>query len=61
MIDAAGRVGRQQVRDQLLLTMMFRHGLRVSEAVDLRWTDSRDRVIYTQAGSRLQKKAPTPG
>src|SRR5262245_47328018 len=34
VIDAAGRVGRQRERDQLLLTMMFRHGLRVSEAVD---------------------------
>jgi integrase len=39
VIDAAGRVGRQRERDQLLLTMMYRHGLRVGEAVDLRWTD----------------------
>jgi integrase len=53
VIDAAGRVGRQRERDQLLLTMMFRHGLRVSEAVDLRWTDfdldaARDRPFWVR-------------
>ncbi len=39
VIDAAGKVGRQSERDKLLLALMYRHGLRVSEAVDLRWTD----------------------
>jgi integrase len=39
VIEAAGKVGRQGERDTLLLTLMYRHGLRVSEAVDLRWTD----------------------
>jgi integrase len=39
VIDAAGRLGRHPDRDKLLLTMMYRHGLRVSEAIDLRWTD----------------------
>ena len=39
LIEAAGNVGRQGERDKLLLTLMYRHGLRVSEAVDLRWTD----------------------
>jgi len=39
VIDAAGRVGRQRERDKLLLMIMYRHGLRVSEAIDLRWTD----------------------
>ena len=53
VIDAAGRIGRQRERDQLLLTMMYRHGLRVSEAVDLRWTDfdlnaSRDRPFWVR-------------
>jgi integrase len=53
VIDAAGQVGRRRERDQLLLTMMYRHGLRVSEAVDLRWTDfdldaSRDRPFWVR-------------
>ena len=53
VIDAAGRVGRQRERDQLLLTIMYRHGLRVGEAVDLRWTDfdlnaSRDRPFWVR-------------
>jgi integrase len=39
LIEAAGRVGRQGERDKLMLTLMFRHGLRVSEVTDLRWTD----------------------
>ena len=53
IIEVAGRVSRQRERDQLLLTMMYRHGLRVSEAVDLRWTDfdldaSRDRPFWVR-------------
>ena len=39
LIEAAGDVGRQRERDKLLLNLMYRHGLRVSEAIDLRWTD----------------------
>ena len=37
LIQAAGQVGRHRLRDQTLLLLMYRHGLRVSEAVDLRW------------------------
>ena len=36
-MKAAGNVGRHQLRDKALILLMFRHGLRVSEAVDLRW------------------------
>jgi integrase len=39
VIEGAGKVGRQPDRDKLLLTMLFRHGLRLSEATDLRWSD----------------------
>jgi integrase len=39
VIEASAQAGRQGERDRLLLTLIYRHGLRVSEAVDLRWTD----------------------
>jgi len=39
LIAAASSVGRYPQRDQLLLLMMYRHGLRVSEAIHLRWSD----------------------
>jgi integrase len=53
VIDAAGRVGRRKLRDQTLLTLIYRHGLRVSEAVSVRWTDfdldaPRDRAFYVR-------------
>ena len=39
LIAAAKSVGRNQLRDELLLLMMYRHGLRVNEALRLRWSD----------------------
>jgi type 1 fimbriae regulatory protein FimE len=41
---AAGRLGRHGQRDATLILMMFRHGLRVSEAIALRW----DQVQLTE-------------
>jgi type 1 fimbriae regulatory protein FimE len=35
---AAGKVGRHWTRDAALITLMYRHGFRVSEAVTLRWS-----------------------
>jgi type 1 fimbriae regulatory protein FimB len=39
MIEAAGATGRHGLRDQLIILLSFRHGLRVSELVSLRWSD----------------------
>lgn len=46
LMKAAGSIGRHQHRDRTLILTMFRHGLRVSEAIDLKW----DQVNF-KAGS----------
>ncbi len=37
LIDAAGKLGRHGHRDATMILLAFRHGLRVSELVALRW------------------------
>src|SRR5450759_4660468 len=37
VLQAAGRLGRHGPRDRTLLLLAYRHGLRVSELVALRW------------------------
>lgn len=47
LIEQADR-GRYPARDRLMIEMMFRHGLRVSELVNLRWSDidwTRGRIL----------------
>src|SRR5688500_3816315 len=39
LLTVAGGTGRYGHRDRTLLLVAYRHGLRVSELVDLRWTD----------------------
>lgn len=39
VINAAAKLGRNGLRDQVLLRLMYRHGLRASEAAEVRWTD----------------------
>jgi len=46
LMKAAGDIGRHRLRDRTLILIMFRHGLRVSEVIDLRW----DQVDF-KAGS----------
>lgn len=38
LITAAGKRGRYPERDRVLVRMVYRHGLRASEAVGLRWS-----------------------
>ena len=38
MIEAAGKRGRYPFRDRVLLRLVYRHGLRASEAVGMRWS-----------------------
>ena len=37
LIKAAKQVGRHRHRDATMIMLMYRHGLRVSEAISLRW------------------------
>ena len=39
LLDAATASGRHGLRDRTLLLLMYRHGLRVSEAISLRWDE----------------------
>jgi integrase len=38
LIQAAGKRGRYPFRDMVLVRLIFRHGLRASEAVGMRWS-----------------------
>src|SRR5271166_5664816 len=38
LIAAAGKCGRNRLRDKLLVQMTYRHGLRASEAVGVCWS-----------------------
>lgn len=45
MIQAAKTIGRHGLRDSTLILMAYRHGLRVSELVNLRW----EQIDFTSA------------
>jgi len=38
LIEAAGKRGRHSFRDKVLVRLIYRHGLRASEATGLRWS-----------------------
>lgn len=52
VIDAAAGAGRHRLRDATLILLAYRHGLRVSELVALRW----DQVDLTQGLVRISRR-----
>ena len=58
LMSAAGRTGRHGNRDKTLILIAYRHGLRVSELVNLRWE-----MVDLQAGlihvTRLKNGVPS--
>src|SRR5450759_2402819 len=59
LLDAAGTSGRHGARDRTLLLLMYRHGLRVSETISLRW-EQFDLKAGLLAVQRLKKGVPSP-
>lgn len=58
LIEAAGKVGRHRVRDRALLLVAYRHGLRVSELINLQW-DAVDFKAARLHVVRLKKGIPS--
>jgi len=58
LVKAAGQVGRHRLRDRALILVAYRHGLRVSELVGLRW----DQIDFKRAQmhvNRLKNGSPS--
>lgn len=51
LIEAAGLRGRHPIRDQALLLLIFRHGLRAGEAVRLKW----DAIMLESRSIQIQR------
>jgi integrase len=55
---AAKHVGRNGLRDSMLILLAYRHGLRVSELIELRWDqiDRENRLLHVR---RLKRGTPS--
>ncbi|MCH7503607.1 MAG: tyrosine-type recombinase/integrase [Proteobacteria bacterium] len=57
MVAHAGTLGRHRTRDRTIILTMYRHGLRVSELIDLKW----EQVDFRQAEMHIRRlKNGTP-
>lgn len=58
LITAAKRIGRNRLRDATLILVAYRHGLRVSELIDLRWdqVDLKHQLLHVR---RLKNGTPS--
>jgi type 1 fimbriae regulatory protein FimB/type 1 fimbriae regulatory protein FimE len=58
LVAAAGNSGRHGNRDQTILIIMYRHGLRVTEAVSMRWdqVDLKSGLLHV---NRLKNGVPS--
>jgi len=58
LVAAANAIGRHRQRDALMIMLAYRHGLRVSELVAMRWDqiDFKRQLLYV---SRLKKGKPS--
>jgi len=57
LVAHAGKIGRHRTRDRTLILALYRHGLRVSEAIELKW----NQVDFKQAEMHVRRlKGGTP-
>ena len=57
LIAAAKSVGRHKIRDATMILIAYRHGLRVSELISLRWSqiDLKQGLIHAEVSIKLRK------